>query len=287
MVWLGSSKLPGTWKASQPPGATRSTRRGQQLEVARAPTAASRWRPARRPASPAAGPVAQVGDLEVDARHVARRRRDHLRAGVDARAPSRRGQRSASSPVRLPGPQPRSTTVARGRSAPTRREQLDERAAALVGVGQVAVGVPGVAISLHVSTSMLTDYLDVKILDDPATLAPCGTRSTSWSRRGRASAPTSTSRPVEVFSRITRLARHLDLARRDGVHRARHRVVGVRRAGRAAPRRGAVRALPGPAAPRDAGDQRHDDQPGRPAGRARPRRAAPRPRTTGAACWCG
>ena len=37
----------------------------------------------------------------------------------------------------------------------------------------------------------------------------------------------------------------------------------LRRAGRA------VRALPGPAAPRDAGDQRHDDQPRRPAGRAR------------------
>ena len=37
----------------------------------------------------------------------------------------------------------------------------------------------------------------------------------SWSRPGRASAPTSTSAPVEVFSRISRLARHLDLARRD------------------------------------------------------------------------
>ena len=34
--------------------------------------------------------------------------------------------------------------------------------------------------------------LDVKILDGSDTLRPCGTRSTSWSRRGRASAPTST-----------------------------------------------------------------------------------------------
>ena len=63
-----------------------------------------------------------------------------------------------------------------------------------------------------------------------------------------------------------------------GVHRPRHRVVGVRRARRAAPRGRAVRALAGPAAARDPGDQRHHDQPRRPAGRPRLRRAPPRPR---------
>ena len=53
------------------------------------------------------------------------------------------GHRSASSAVRLPGPQPRSTTAARIGGADA-GDQVDERAAALVGVGQVAVGVPGV-----------------------------------------------------------------------------------------------------------------------------------------------
>ena len=28
IVWLGSSKLPGTWKANQPPGATAATSEG-------------------------------------------------------------------------------------------------------------------------------------------------------------------------------------------------------------------------------------------------------------------
>jgi hypothetical protein len=68
------------------------------------------------------------------------------------------------------------------------------------------------------------------------------TRSTSWSRPVGARAPDLDLAPVEVFSRISRLARHLDLARRRGLqpaftaHGVRHRVVGVRRAGGAAAR---------------------------------------------------
>ena len=60
------------------------------------------------------------------------------------------GQRSLSSRVRLPGPQPRSTTVA-GSVDVDPRDQLDERPAALVGIGQVALGVPGVHDMLQLS----------------------------------------------------------------------------------------------------------------------------------------
>ena len=41
------------------------------------------------------------------------------------------------------------------------------------------------------------------------------TRSTGSSTPGRASDPTSTSRPLHVLSRVGRLAKHLDRARRD------------------------------------------------------------------------
>ena len=94
-------------------------------------------------------------------------------------------------------------------------------------------------------------------------------------------------RPMEVLSRVSRLGHHLDRARRQAF--AEHGLeswefdvlAALRRAGRA------VRALPRPAAQGDAGDQRHDDQPGRPARRPRARRAAARPAATGAACWSG
>ena len=46
------------------------------------------------------------------------------------------------------------------------------------------------------------------------TVRPCGTRSTSWSRRGQRERADLDLAPVAVFSRISRLARHLDLARR-------------------------------------------------------------------------
>ena len=91
--------------------------------------------------------------------------------------------------------------------------------------------------------------------------------------------------PVEVFSRVGRLARLLDKARREAF--TAHRIetwefdvlAALRRAGQALP------AHAGRAAAPDDGHQRHHDQPGRPAGRARLRRALPRPAATGAACW--
>ena len=71
--------------------------------------------------------------------------------------------------------------------------------------------------------------------------------------------------PLQVLSRVSRLARRLDLAR--GAAFAEHGLEGwefdvlsaLRRAGDALP------ALPRPARAPDAGHQRHDDQPGRPA----------------------
>ena len=90
--------------------------------------------------------------------------------------------------------------------------------------------------------------------------------------------------PVAVFSRISRLARHLDLARRQaftehGIESWEFDVLSaLRRAGRA------VRAVAGTAAARDAGDQRHDDQPGGPARRARAASSATPTPPTGAAC---
>ena len=76
-------------------------------------------------------------------------------------------------------------------------------------------------------------------------------------------------RPLEVLSRVTRLARHLDRARRTAF--AAHDLEvwefdvlsALRRAGRA------VRALPRAAARPDHGHLGHHDQPGRPAGGAR------------------
>ena len=93
--------------------------------------------------------------------------------------------------------------------------------------------------------------------------------------------------PVEVFSRISRLARLLDRARREAF--TAHRIepwefdvlAALRRAGRAVP------ALPRAPAARDAGHQRHHDQPGRPARRARAWSSGCPTRATGAACWCG
>ncbi len=84
-------------------------------------------------------------------------------------------------------------------------DQLDERPAALVGVGEVAVGVPGVR---HGS-------LDIKILDlwldSGAMRDEVDELVEAWARE-RSDLDLD---PVAVFSRISRLARHLDLARRE------------------------------------------------------------------------
>ena len=51
-------------------------------------------------------------------------------------------------------------------------------------------------------------------------------------------------RPLEVLSRVTRLARHLDRARRTAFAAHGLETVGVRRAGRAAPRRASPTCSP-------------------------------------------
>jgi hypothetical protein len=87
-------------------------------------------------------PVAQVGDAVVDALAEAARLLDHVRAGVEADhvslGPALRQQagqvaRAAAQVDHL------------GRGlGPDPVDQLDERPAALVGKGQVALGVPAV-----------------------------------------------------------------------------------------------------------------------------------------------
>src|SRR5688572_19876387 len=68
---------------------------------------------------------------------------------------------------------------------------------------------------------MVTDYLDVKILDNPyddRMQDEVDELSEAWARER----PDLDLAPVAVFSRITRLARHLDLARRAAF--TRHRI---------------------------------------------------------------
>ena len=86
----------------------------------RAPTGAWRWRPAR-PARASVGSPSRAGRPPRSrcARHVAARAASII-SGLESRPiTSASGQRAASSAVRLPGPQPRSTTR-RGDSAPIR-----------------------------------------------------------------------------------------------------------------------------------------------------------------------
>ena len=93
--------------------------------------------------------------------------------------------------------------------------------------------------------------------------------------------------PVEVFSRVGRLARLLDKARRDAF--TAHRIetwefdvlAALRRAGRP------YQLTPGRAAAPDDGHQRHHDQPGRPARARAGSWSAPPTRATGAASSSG
>ena len=281
-----SCRAPGR-RASrrEPPGRpARAAGRG-----GRAPTAAWRWRRVRRPPGlVAAGPArpSRAGRRPRTRSSPACRRGLAIISGLES-SPATSRVRPALGQQRGQVARP-AAEVDDGPAAPRRRRGRAARrtAAALVGVGEVPLGVPGVASRRLRSIRFYLDVkishpdrrsLDVKILDRPLGCAPCGTRSTSWSRRGRASAPTSTSAPVAVFSRIARLARHLDLARREaftahGIESWEFDVLAaLRRAGSAVP------ALPRRAAARDAGDQRDDDQPRRPARRPRVRRALPGP----------
>ena len=91
--------------------------------------------------------------------------------------------------------------------------------------------------------------------------------------------------PLQVLSRVSRLARHLDRARRaaftgHGLETWEFDVLSALR------RQGAPYQLtPGRAAPGHAGHLGHDDQPGGPAGRGRAWSAGSPIRRTAAACW--
>ena len=181
MVWLGSSKLPGTWKASQPPGATASTSRGSR----------SRWPGTHCSAAletststgSAGAHVGDVADGELDTPSPTGAAAT-ISALESTPSTCACGQRRASSTVRLPAPQPRSTTGARCLGIDP-GDQLEEGPAALVGEGEVAVRVPAVRHRAEVISMS-------RILSALAFRAWSATRSTSWSRPGTANAPTST-----------------------------------------------------------------------------------------------
>ena len=157
----GASKLPGTCMANQPPGARRLDPAGQQVEVPGHPLQRG------------------VGDEDVEAVragcHVATsacthstrpagscsaRAGQHLRRGVDADAPGRRGQRSARPRVSGPG-RSRGRRRAPGSSAPDPR-RAGRRTAGRAGrrTRRTAWGPRHGG-----SHAPRTSYLDVKILD--------------------------------------------------------------------------------------------------------------------------
>jgi len=114
-------------------------------------------------------PLAQVGDLELDARVDRAGAVDHLRAGVEATDPGPGPARSQQG-----GEVARAASEVHDLGGPLGADsghQLDERPAPLVGVGQVALGVPGVwhvapreCLDVEIS-SVSIGHLDVKILD--------------------------------------------------------------------------------------------------------------------------
>ena len=121
MVWLGWSKLPGNWKASQPPGAShlihvvsRSWCPGIHCRTALQVITSTGWAgcQVRMSASWKASRVATPPVASAWAASI---------ISGELSTPSTRaaGQRAASAAVRLPGPQPRSTTNS-GSSAATR-----------------------------------------------------------------------------------------------------------------------------------------------------------------------
>ena len=117
----------------------------------RGPTGGWRWRPGRRPGRRR---VTSRGGRRRRSRSTSRQPRPSRSSPGLESSPrmAASGQRARSSVVRLPGPQPRSTTVAGvGRRDP--RDQLDEGTATLVGVRQVALGVPGVGHGLLLKVS--------------------------------------------------------------------------------------------------------------------------------------
>ena len=197
----------------------------------RAPTGGRRWRPARRPARRASS---RAGRRRRSPRPRPRGPRRSSRRWSPAAHP-RPGPRSGSSAVRLPAPQPRSTTRAGVRGGDP-RDQVDEGAAALVGVRQVVAGVPRVGHRATLSRCQESCPARVR--------AWSATRWTSWSRPGTASAPTSTwpRRGVQPHRPAGPAARP-GPAR--GVQRPPDRDVGVRRAGGAAARGPPLPADPG------------------------------------------
>ena len=135
-----SPKLPGTWKASHPPGALLDQPR-QQVEVAGDPLQGGVGdqdvdRP--RPAASGAGrrPRSRAGRRRLPADGP----RDHLRRGVDP-ATRARGQRSASDAGQLAGAAAEVDHAA-GSLRGTPGQQVVERATALGGELQVLIRVP-------------------------------------------------------------------------------------------------------------------------------------------------
>jgi hypothetical protein len=171
-------------------------------------------------------------------------------------------------------------------------EEVGEGAGAVVRRGAGTGGVPSLVVMRASSTLPAPDVspdgcqetLDVKRLDikrlhvdTTTTLIVMEDEVDRLVAAWRRERPDLDVEPLEVLSRVSRLARHLDRARRLAF--AEHSLepwefdvlTALRRAGSPVP------ALPRPAADPDPGHLRHDDEPYRPAGEEGPGRAPPRP----------
>jgi hypothetical protein len=131
--------VPGTWKASQPPGASqRVDQPGEQGQVVGDPL---QHRVADQHVHRLGGhPVAQVGDREVDARDVPSGLLDHVRAGVQAADPGRRpplGEQRGHVPRAAAQVDHGARLL--GLDA---ADQVDERPGAFAGEGQVPLRIP-------------------------------------------------------------------------------------------------------------------------------------------------
>ena len=139
--WLGASKLPGTWKASQPSGVSRPTRSGSRARCSGHPL---QGRVADDHVDRLVRlPVPEVTDAGRRTRSVGVlwRPLDHLGRGVDAgdrRArPALRPARRSAGPGRSPGRPPVAGAVGADPG-----DQVEERSGPLVGELQVRLWIP-------------------------------------------------------------------------------------------------------------------------------------------------
>src|ERR1700744_590432 len=228
----GWSKLPGSWTASHPRGVSQSSQRGSRCRWSG--THCSTALLVITSTGPAGAHSRRSASSKVSRGGFSSRRAASIISGeLSTPCTVAPGQRRARSAVRFPGPQPRSTTVA-GSSAPTRAIRSAN--------GRLRSSLnrwywPGSHIRWLLTRASLSRYqdtfrvyrsghLDVKrypwSMED--VLPPTQPRDevddlvAAW----HTERPDLDVAPLQVLSRVSRLARHLDLARRASV--ASHRL---------------------------------------------------------------